>query len=143
MALLAATTFGDAQFDRVRAAISSDQQLLGDDDGQGYRLIVQSYSRANVNDGELPSAHARPLGSVQRAVTAEELAAGVRVDIVQLGDASIAEDTPVVFAWVERGQPDLDFDARQARPARDAFLGRSLAPAQTGTTHVVLKRRAA
>ena len=107
-----------------------------------YRLIVQSYARSNMRDGELPLAHARPLGSVQRAVTAEELAAGVQVDIVQLGEAE-SEEAPVVVAWVERGEPDLEYDARRARPTHDAFFGSSSAAAESAdTARVVLKRRA-
>ena len=141
MALLAATTFGVGQFDRVRAAISSDQHLLGEDDGQTYRLIVQSYAPSTVRDNELPSAHARPLGSVQRAVTAEELAAGVQVDIVQIGEGENVE-APVVVAWVERGEPDLEFDARRARPTDAAFFGSSnVAQRDAETARVVLKRR--
>ena len=141
MALLAATTLGVGQFDRVRAAISSDQHLLGEDEGQAYRLIVQSYAPNTVRDDELPSVHARPLGSVQRAVTAEELAAGVQVDIVQIGEGENIE-TPVVVAWVERGEPDLEFDARRARPTDAAFFGcSSVAARDADTAHVVLKRR--
>src|SRR5690349_2933298 len=88
MALVAATTLGVGHFDRVRAAITTDQRLLGDDKGQGYRLIVQSYERRALDSSGLPPVHARPLGSVQRAVTAEELAAGIEIDIVQLGEES-------------------------------------------------------
>jgi hypothetical protein len=145
MALLAATTLGVAHIDRVRAAISSDQHLLGDDEGQGYRLIVQSYPRSNVSDQGLPPEGARPLGSVQRAVTAEELAEGVQVDILQLDEDANEADDPLVVAWVERGQPDLEFDARRARPTRDAFFGCSisLGARANSAAHVVLKRRAA
>ncbi|HEY6561515.1 MAG TPA: hypothetical protein VI072_29780 [Polyangiaceae bacterium] len=141
MALLAATTLGIGQFDRVRAAISSDQHLLGEDDGQSYRLIVQSYASSTVFGDDLPSAHARPLGSVQRAVTAEELAAGVQVDIVQIGEGQNVE-APVVVAWIERGEPDLEFDARRARPTHAAFVGSSSVAEQVAdTARVVLKRR--
>ena len=144
MALVAATTFGLGHFDRVRAAISSEQQLLGDDDGQGYRLIVQSYAPAAVNDSGLPSAHARPLGSVQRAVTAEELARGIEIDVVQVGGEATVEGSPFVLAWVERGQPDLEFDARRARPTHDAMIGSSLVPGESAdAARVVLRRRAA
>ncbi|HEV8247431.1 MAG TPA: hypothetical protein VGP93_16750, partial [Polyangiaceae bacterium] len=108
----------------------------------GYRLIVQSYPRASLNQGELPSKHMRPLASAQRAITLEELAHGVSVDVVGLGDAP-AEEAPLVVAWVEQGKPDLEFDALGARPSSGAFYGVANAEAaeHRGAAQVVLSRR--
>jgi hypothetical protein len=94
---------------------------------------------------ERPQAFAHPLASVQRAISAEELEKGVAVDIVQLGE-SASEDAVarggerrprVVVAWIERGAPDLDFDALQARPAPDAFYALAVAD----DARLVLRRR--
>ena len=149
LALVAATTLGLGQVGRVRAEISADQLTVDDGDvGDAYRLIVQSYSPEAVGADHLPGEHARPLGSTQRAITAEELRRGIAVDIVQIGnEAEPIEATPVVVAWIERGQPDLDFDGLEARPQSDAFygVGHSLLsqPAPDQRARVVLKRHRA
>jgi hypothetical protein len=110
----------------------------GSDAVSEYRLIVQSYSPANIVDG-VPRAHARPLASAQRSVTAEELSQGVAVDVVELGGHDT--DSPVLVAWLERGAADLDFDGRRARPRRDAFRG--VASAKSEQAHIVLSQDAA
>ena len=138
MALVAAATLGIRSVEHLRAAVRTDTAELAKDGAGGYRLIVQSYARDNVVDG-VPQRHARPLGSAQREVTAAELARGVDVDVVGLGES--ADGSRVVVAWVERGSADLDFDARRARPGRDAFVG--VASAEVGVNaSVVLQRRA-
>src|SRR5687768_12803776 len=101
MALLAATTIGIGNIQRVRAEVSANIHAIGDSGTDAYRLIVQSYPRASLAQGALPGAKVRPLGSAQRAITLEELARGVSVDVVGVGETS-AEDA-VVVAWVERG----------------------------------------
>lgn len=143
MALVAATTLGLGQVGRVRAEISADQLRV--DDADAYRLIVQSYAPEAVGADHLPGEHARPLGSIQRAITAEELERGIAVDVVQIGnDAEPIEAAPIVVAWIERGQPDLDFDGLEARPRLDAFYGVSRSPLVTaGPARVVLKRHEA
>lgn len=146
MALVAATTLGLGQVGRVRAEISADQPAA--DDGDSYRLIVQSYAPEAVGADHLPGEHARPLGSVQRAITAEELRRGIAVDIVQIGDdAEPIEAAPIVVAWIERGHPDLDFDGLEARPRADVFYGvaRSAldAPTAGGPARVVLRQHRA
>ncbi len=141
MALVAATTLGVATIQRVRAEVSA--HIHATDEGlDGYRLIVQSYSRGSLGQGGLPGAHVRPLASAQRAITLEELANGVSVDVVGLGDAP-SEDESVVVAWVERGKPDLEFDALRARPTSGAFYGvaDTHAAEQRGAAHVVLSQR--
>ena len=82
MALLAATSLGAVSVERMRAEVSA--QDLAAATSAGYRLIVQSYSRDSVCGDRLPGAGQRPLASAQRAVTAEELALGVAVDVLQI-----------------------------------------------------------
>ena len=138
-ALVAATTIG-AGAHHVRAAVSADTRTLGVSD-IGYRLIVQSYAPESFGAGArgLPTVHARPLASTQRAVTREELARGIAVDVVGV---STSERSPVIVAWVERGKPNLEFDALRARPGQDAVYGVALGEGEPGSeTPVVLSRR--
>ena len=138
LALVAATSLGIGQVDRVRAAISSDAEIGAEVGGEEYRLIVQSYAPESVGADHRPTAHARPLASAQRAITAEELRKGVEVDILQLNGESSASSS-VVVAWIERGAPDLELDALTARPTPDAFYGSG--PQVTESARVVLRRR--
>ncbi|MFZ5895914.1 MAG: hypothetical protein ACOY0T_32965 [Myxococcota bacterium] len=138
MALVAATTIGLSAVQRVRAAVTvGSRESLPSVSGE-YRLIVQSYSASNVVDGR-PLAHARPLASAQRSVTPEELARGVDVDVVDVGEP--ANDSAVIVAWLERGSADLDFDGRRARPSSDAYIG--VAAAHREEARVVLSRKSA
>lgn len=141
MALVAATTLGVGHFARVRAEVSASGGVAaGDGDEGGLRLIVQSYAPDSFGADHLPGEFARPLGSAQRAVTADELRRGVRVDVVQLGGEADAA-SPVVVAWIEHGAPDLEFDALRARPAADAFYGMAEPASADGTVpaRVVLR----
>lgn len=141
MALVAATTVGLGHFEHLRAEISADSIVGGVE--ASYRLIVQTYAPDSF-DGERPSARAKPLSSVQRAVTADELRQGIHVDLVQIGAA--ADHRPaVVIAWVEAGQPDLEFDALTARPQSDAIYGvaRIDEDGQMDPARVVLRRSVA
>jgi hypothetical protein len=116
LALLAATTIG-AGADTLRAEVKAD----GLREGAPYRLVVQTYDAAR---GSLPDRDARPVASAQRAVTAAELRAGVQVNLLELrGDLEGTGDRPVVVAWVEAGQPDLEFDGRTARPRPGSVYG--------------------
>ena len=140
MALLAATTIGLGNIQRVRAEVSANIHAIGEAGTDGYRLIVQSYPRASLAQGALPGAKVKPLGSAQRAITLEELAQGVSVDVVGVGETP-AEDA-VLVAWIERGKPDLEFDALRARPSDDAVYGTADAQAaSTPRAQVVLNRR--
>ena len=140
LALVAATTAGVGALHRVRAAVSADVRALGRAE-VGYRLVVQSYAPESFGSRELPSLRARPLASIQRAVTADELKRGVSVEL--LGVSAADDAMPVIVAWVERGRPDLEFDALEARPSKDAVYGIAAAavsePAQA--TPIVLTRR--
>lgn len=143
MALVAATTIGVGSLQRVRAEVSAQIPASSEEARQAYRLIVQSYPKASVARGGLPSEHARPLASAQRAITLEELAKGVSVDVVGLDERDPTADDPrVVVAWVERGKPDLEFDALRARPSDGAMYGVAEADAATeGEAQVVLSKR--
>jgi hypothetical protein len=137
MALVAATTLGLGAVERTRAEVSAAEPLAtGSRDG--YRLIVQSYSKASVGKDSVPGLEARPLASAQRAVTPEELARGVAIDVLQVGEAATLKG-PIVVAWVEQGAANLDFDARRARPSEGAVYG--AAETTDGTVQIVLRRR--
>src|ERR1700761_9091300 len=107
LALLAATTLGDAA-DTLRTEVRAE----GLSGGGTYRLVVQSYDETGRD--------ARPVGSVQRAVSADELRHGVHVNLLELrqagGAMTEAAQSPLVVAWIEAGEPDLEFDGRKARP---------------------------
>jgi len=115
LALLAATTLGAGELDHVRAWVSGG--LSGE---VSYRLVVQTYAPESVDAAGRVAPRARPLGSMQRAVTAEELSRGVSVSVVQV---RVTGDPPVVVAWVEPGEPTLELDALTARPAPEALVG--------------------
>jgi hypothetical protein len=138
MALLAVTSLGAVSVERMRAEVSA--QDLAAPTSAGYRLIVQSYARDSVAANQLPGANHRPLASAQRAVTAEELAHGVAVDVLQI-DESSGEQGPVIVAWIEHGAPDLELDALRARPGREAVYGAGQSSA--GSAQIVLRRLAA
>jgi hypothetical protein len=135
LALLAATTLGDAA-DTLRTEVRAD----GLSDGRRYRLVVQSYDKS---DGAVPGADSRPVGSTQRAVTADELREGVQVDLLELRHASAAGNgRPLVVAWIEAGGPDLEFDARTARPMPGSVYGLVKRDARQDVVQINLNRRA-
>jgi hypothetical protein len=118
MGLLAALTLGGGAGvvrAEVRAeAVPASEQL---------RLVIQSYD-APAGSRAVPK-NAQPVGSMQRAVTAEELRRGIVLDVPcpAMAGSDEGRDPPLVVAWVERGQPDLAFDARKARPGRGSVVG--------------------
>lgn len=138
MALVAATTIGLGQLDRIRAEVSVDSGALGQPGGR-FRLVVQSYAQGSVTAGDLPGSRQRPLASAQRSVSAEELSRGVAVDVLRVGEAADASQT--IVAWVERGEADLEFDGAEARPGAHALYGVTDSH-DIGSARVVLKRRA-
>jgi hypothetical protein len=109
--LVAATTLGEA-VDTLRAEVRADGLSDGD-----YRLVVQSYDKRGRR--------ARPVGSAQRSVTADELRAGVKVRVIALREraAEVPTDSPYVVAWIEAGGPDLEFDGLTARPRPGSVYG--------------------
>jgi len=136
MALVAATTLGLGPVARHRAEVTADSKLLGQ--AGRYRLIVQSYAAGSVGPDRLPAKSARPLGSTQRSITAEELARGVAVEVVGVGEIT-GDGRATIVAWIEDGDPDLDFDAARARPPSNAAYG--VGEPSEGAAHVVLTRR--
>ncbi|WP_394834102.1 hypothetical protein LVJ94_47110 [Pendulispora rubella] len=122
MAILAATTFGVGAgaatvHAEVRAAASDLRDLRA---GEEYRLIVQTYD--GDRDPHRPGA--KPVASMQRAVTAAELRRGVQIDLFELHEGGQrSEREPVVVAWIERGRADLEFDGREARMPANALSG--------------------
>lgn len=138
MALLAATSLGAVSVERMRAEVSAPD--LAAATSAGYRLIVQSYASESVVGDGLPGAAFRPLASVQRAVTAEELARGIAVDVLQIDQATTLH-APFIVAWIEHGAPDLELDALRARPSYGAVYG--VAQASKGRAQLVLRRHSA
>ena len=115
LALLAATTVGDAA-----STLRAEVRAPGLATNGVYRLVVQSYASPR---GAVPGQSARPIGSTQRAVTADELRNGVSVNLLELARAADPTDKPVVVAWIEAGAPDLEFDGRTARPGPGSMFG--------------------
>ncbi len=120
MDLLAAATLHDTKAGTIQAEIVAETSLV-----EPLRLVVQSYEKS----GE------RPIGSVQRAVSATELRQGVHVRLLELRQLESSGVSRVV-AWVEPGLPDLELDARSARPSDRALVGEA-----TGSdVRIVLRR---
>ncbi len=138
LALLAATTLGDAAA-TLRAEVRAD----GLSDGAVYRLVVQSY---DASDGAVPGRNARPVGSTQRSVTAEELRHGVQINLLELRQAvtsSVDGQKPLVVAWIDTGKPDLEFDGRQARPQPGSVYGVVTRNARQDAVQISLDRTVA
>ena len=129
LALLAAATLGDGA-STVHAEVRADSVREG-----AYRLVVQSYDRAGA---------ARPIGSLQRTVTADELRNGVHVNLVELrgSQASASAAKPVIVAWIEAGGPDLEFGGLTARPQPGSSYGVASRPAQQDVARISLNRTA-
>lgn len=129
LALLAAATLGDGA-STVHAEVRADSVRDG-----AYRLVVQSYDRAGA---------ARPVGSIQRAVTADELRNGVHVNLVELRGPQAAgrPAAPVIVAWIEAGGPDLEFDGLTARPQPGSSYGVASRPSREAVARISLNRTA-
>jgi len=125
-ALIAATTLGVPAASTVRAEVRADTGLSEE---RSYRLVVQSY---DPSDRELAlKGRAHPVGSMQMAVTADDMKKGVQVDLLELRQRDALADSAargnlakaLVLAWVEEGKPDLELDARRARPLPGSLVG--------------------
>jgi hypothetical protein len=112
LSLVAATTAGLGPSAMVRARVRADIT----DDGDSLRLVVHSYLPDQLKEGIIPGSIEKPVASAQRAVTTEELKRGVVIEMRQPTNLRQSVRRPVVIAWIERGKPDLAFDARLARP---------------------------
>jgi hypothetical protein len=132
LALLAATTLGDAA-DTLRAEV----RAAGLSGGGNYRLVVQSYDATGRD--------ARPVGSIQRSVSADQLRHGVNVNLLELRQPAAPAapvQSPLVVAWIEAGEPDLEFDGRNARPSPGSVYGVVKRAATQGVVQISLDRRA-
>jgi hypothetical protein len=132
LALLAVTTLGDAA-DTLRAEV----RAAGLSGGGVYRLVVQSYDATGRD--------ARPVGSIQRSVSADQLRHGVNVNLLELREPAApvsALQSPLVVAWIEAGEPDLEFDGRNARPSPGSVYGVVKRAATQGVVQISLDRKA-
>jgi hypothetical protein len=120
LALVAATSLGVANAETLRTEVKLSRPALTS--GGRYRLIVQSYDKLD-RASFIPSS-VRPRASAQRAVTADDLARGIRIDLIELTEKEAAPPGQgVVVAWVEPGEANLEFDARRARPTPGSLYG--------------------
>jgi hypothetical protein len=117
LALLAAATLGDGA-DTLRAEVRAHGLREG-----AYRLVVQSY---DASDGRMPGRDDRPVGSLLReSATAPQL------------------EHPVVVAWIEAGEPNLEFDGRTARPRPGNMYGLARRDMRDDAVHISLNRKLA
>jgi hypothetical protein len=138
MALLASTILGDVGADTVHTEVRAE--LPGAATDQRFRLVVQTY---DAKDGNPPRRGARPIGSTQRSVTAAELRQGVAVSLVELqSSASATRELPVVVAWIDDADVDVEFDGRMARPLAGCLYG-SARRSGSDRVAVSLKKRVA
>lgn len=138
LALVAATSLGVAHAETVRAEIRLPRQASTT--GGRYRLIVQSYDSLRGTQ-DIPLS-VRPRASSQRSVTLDDLADGIRIDLISLGEKNPADlEKSVVVAWVEPGEADLEFDARRARPTAGSFYGVASTVTDSESVEILLNRR--
>jgi hypothetical protein len=122
LGLVARTAFGGMEIAQLRVEVTAQRAPRRGVDG--LRLIVQSYSPDALGPHRRPHQHARPIASLQRMVSPDELESGITVDLLQL-DTLI--DEVALIAWTESGDTQLDYDARAARPSEDCWYGESAA----------------
>lgn len=105
---LVATTMGLDALGRLRIIVRAKSVGL-----ERGRLVVQAFAKAG--------AEARPLASAQRAVSRDDLFTGVEITL-HPNDASTTGHH--VLAWIEPGEPDLEYDGLRAKPKAPISLGR-------------------
>lgn len=121
LALVAATSIGVAA-----SSVAAEIRTTVETPSRGtLRLVVQAFG----DDA------ARPVCATQRAVTAEELRRGIRVDVVEV--AGELPGASRVVAWVEEGDADLEFDGRTAKPGKGSLVGEAVAD-EAGRVSIVL-----
>lgn len=108
---LVATTMGLDAFGRLRIIVRAKSVGL-----ERGRLVVQAFDKAG--------SEARPLASAQRAVNREDLFDGVEITL-HPNDESMSGHH--VLAWIEPGEPDLEYDGLRAKPKAPISLGRARA----------------
>lgn len=140
LAILAATTLGvETSAETVHALVRSDSVPTSSSGEESFRLIVQSY---DAEGAKLPGERAKPVGSIQRAVTAAELRDGVMVNLLELRQMTGAARSPLVVAWIEGGKPDLEYDGRMARPQPGSVYGTARGTAVSSDVQITLNRKA-
>jgi hypothetical protein len=105
---LVATTMGLDSLGRLRIVVRAKSVGL-----ERARLVVQAFAKAG--------SEARPLASAQRAVSREDLIAGVEIT---LHPSEVMDAGHHVLAWIEPGEPDLEYDGLCAKPKAPISLGR-------------------
>ena len=136
--LVALTTPGMGGFGLVHVRVTAGDLAWPAGEGACH-LIVQIYSKDDVDSRGVPRAYSRPVGTAQRVIRSEEFDAGVGMDIVLL-DGSQSEQTAI--AWIEASANDTDYDAFDARPMQVPSLG-VVMTAETGNAELVLGSHAA
>lgn len=106
---LVATTLGLDVFGRLRIVVRA--QSVGLERG---RLVVQAFAKAENQ--------ARPVASAQRSVSREDLMGGI--DIMLHPEFCQPDAAHHVLAWIEPGEPDLEYDGLRAVPRAPVSLGR-------------------
>jgi hypothetical protein len=77
---------------------------------------------------------------MQRAITAAELRQGVKVGLLDFRHTRRSSDAkPVVVAWVEEGQPDLELDGLRARPQPGSLLGAAPCEGNAAAVQISMK----
>lgn len=138
LAILAATTLGvETAAETVHALVRSDSVPASGE--ESFRLIVQSY---DAEGAKLPGERAKPVGSVQRAVTAAELRDGVKVNLLELRQITSAARSPLVVAWIEGGKADLEYDGRMARPQPGSVYGTARGTGMSSDVSITLNKKA-
>ena len=137
LAILAATTLGvETAAETVHALVRSDSVPTSGE--ESFRLIVQSY---DAEGAKLPGERAKPVGSIQRAVTAAELRDGVKVNLLELRQMTSAR-SPLVVAWIEGGKADLEYDGRMARPKPGSVYGTARGTGLSSDVSITLNKKA-
>jgi hypothetical protein len=119
---LVATTLGLDDFGQLRVVVRATVRQL-----EGCRLVVQCYSAEAQLIGGLPGPYERPIAAAQRAVTSEQLRGGAELVLLQSGCRRVRLEDCRVVAWVEPGEPDLEYDGLRARPAGAVYVGSCVA----------------
>ena len=139
LSLLAISTLGVSAAHTVPAEIQVEDAPVG----RGpMRLVVQSFpADAPMTGGHDVPSHVAPISSAQRRVTADELRRGVRIELLDTSGRHKGNGDAQVVAWVERGDADLAYDGRTARPGRRSLVG--VARTIGGRVRILLKKSAA
>ncbi|MCS6899038.1 MAG: hypothetical protein RMJ98_05685 [Myxococcales bacterium] len=126
LSLLASSTLGVEQVDTLEVEVVAHQLPRGK---SPFRLVIQTFDGQRVHKS-------RPLGSVQRIVTAAELRRGIRLSLVELGGTSMAE--PYVVAWLEASDRLLEMDGRRAQPSQGSLIAMGRATRGVNPVRLVL-----